>query len=122
MDKSKQNRSRRLAAHARVRRTVGGTPERPRLAVYKSARHIYAQVIDDEAGHTLAQASSVDGDLKKKVSGKAPKEAARLIGEMVAERAKKQGIEKVVFDRGGYLYHGRVKELAEGARDKGLSF
>lgn len=122
MSKAKQNLKRRLAAHARVRWSVSGTPERPRLAVFKSARHIYAQVIDDEAGHTLAQANSAEAELRKKVSDKGPKETARLIGEVVAERARERGIDKVVFDRGGYLYHGRVRELAEGARDKGLSF
>ena len=105
----------RLRRHHRVRKRVTGTQERPRLAVFRSNRHIYAQVIDDTAGATLAAASSmklsVDGDKKS---------AARKVGEMVAEAAKQKGVSKVVFDRGGNRYHGRVKEVAEGARAAGL--
>ena len=122
MDKSRKNRSRRLAAHARVRRTVGGTPERPRLAVYKSARHIYAQVIDDEAGHTLAAASDLEETTRGKVNGKHKSDVAKLVGELVGQRAKEHGITQVVFDRGGHQFHGRVKSVAEGAREAGLTF
>ena len=114
---------RRQRAHARLRNRIQGTSERPRLAVFKSLRYIYAQVIDDSSGRTLAQASSSDPEIKKALKGSTGNlEAARRVGESVAERAKEQGVEKVVFDRGGAIYHGKVKALAEGARDKGLVF
>lgn len=123
MDKAQHKRERRTQAHARIRSRVSGTAERPRLAVYKSGRYIYAQLVDDGVGHTLVQASSFEPDVRKKVEGGAKsRAAARTVGEIVAQRAKEQGIEQVVFDRGGYRYHGRVKELAEGARSKGLQF
>lgn len=123
MNKTEQKRTRRHRAHRRVRSRVTGTAERPRLAVYKSSRFLYAQVIDDSAGRTLTQASSSEADMRAKLSGGLDsKEAARMVGETVAERAKELGIERVVFDRGGYVYHGRVKELAEGARANGLEF
>jgi large subunit ribosomal protein L18 len=123
MDKAKSKQVRRQRAHQRIRAKVRGTAERPRMSVYKSARYIYAQLIDDENGHTLAQASSREAEIAKKAEGKsATKGAARLVGETVAERAKQGGIAKVVFDRGGYVYHGKVKEVAEGARAKGLEF
>lgn len=116
-------RMRRLRAHARLRKRIQGSSERPRLAVFKSLRYIYAQVIDDSSGRTVAQASSADPEIKKGLKGSAGNaEAARRVGESVAERAKAQGVEKVVFDRGGAIYHGKVKALAEGARDKGLVF
>ncbi len=100
-----------------------GSSERPRLSVYKSLRFIYAQVIDDDKGVTLAQANSSDASVREQVKGStASKAAAKLVGELVAERAKEQGVEKVVFDRGGYIYHGRVQALAEGARGKGFNF
>jgi len=105
--------------HKRIRSRVSGTQERPRLAVFRSVKHIYAQVIDDQQGHTLVAAGSTEKDLKGKggnVGG------AKLIGKTVAERAKEKGITKVVFDRGGYLYHGRVKALADAAREAGLEF
>jgi large subunit ribosomal protein L18 len=102
-------RERRERAHLRVRKRVRGSAERPRLSIYKSLRYIYAQVIDDDRGVTLAAANS----------GKA---AAKLVGELVAQRAKDKGVDKVVFDRGGYVYHGRVQELADAAREKGLQF
>lgn len=105
--------------HARVRKTVVGTPERPRLAVSRSNKHIIAQVIDDHAGRTIAAASTV-ADLKNDKSAK--KDAATKIGELVAERAQAAGVTAVVFDRGGFLYHGRVAALADGARKKGLKF
>jgi large subunit ribosomal protein L18 len=103
--------------HSRVRKKVVGTPERPRLAVFRSHRHIYAQVIDDFAGRTLAAASSL-----KDANGGKPKEAAKKVGLAVAERAKRAGISRVSFDRGGFQYHGRVQALAEGAREGGLEF
>ena len=110
----------RLRIHTRIRRKVKGTPERPRLAVFRSVKHIYAQVIDDTAGHTVAAASS-----SEKTSGKGSggnMSGAKAIGKLVAERAKDKGIKAVVFDRGGYHYHGRVKALAEAAREAGLEF
>jgi large subunit ribosomal protein L18 len=123
MDKSKEKRERRERAHLRIRQKVRGTAERPRLSVFKSGRYIYAQLINDDAGHTLAQASSREPGIAKKAEGSAKtRSAAKLVGEAVAERARERGVGKVVFDRGGYLYHGRVKELAEGARGKGLEF
>jgi len=119
----KAKRSRRAKAHLRVRKRVAGSAERPRLAVYKSLRFIYAQVIDDERGVTLAQANSADASVREAVGAStASKAAAKLVGELVAARAKEQGVEKVVFDRGGYIYHGRVQALAEAAREKGLQF
>lgn len=119
----KAKRERRERAHLRVRKRVRGTPERPRLSVYKSLRYIYAQVIDDERGTTLAQANSADPEVKGQLGGAtAGKAAAKLVGELVAARAKERGVEKVVFDRGGYIYHGRVQALADGAREKGLQF
>ena len=109
----------RQKRHGRVRNKISGTPQRPRLNVFRSARHIYAQVIDDVAGKTLASASS----LEKGFDGAgANKDAAKKVGLKIAEAAKAKGIEEVVFDRGGYLFHGRVKELAEGAREGGLRF
>ncbi|HKJ26066.1 MAG TPA: 50S ribosomal protein L18 [Anaerolineales bacterium] len=112
----------RIRRHKRVRKHIHGTPERPRLCVYRSLTEIYAQVIDDEAGSTLVSASSVDKDLRGEMNGKTKTEQARLVGEAVAERAKDAGVTKVVFDRGGFQYIGRVKALADGARDKGLEF
>ena len=112
-------RSQRIKRHNRVRGKVSGTAERPRLSVFRSEKHIYAQIIDDVAGKTLVSASSVEKDFEGSGSNK---EAARKVGKTVAERAVKAGIEEVVFDRGGYIYHGRVQELAEGAREGGLKF
>ena len=109
----------RLHRHVRVRGKISGTPERPRLNVFRSLSNIYAQVIDDLSGKTLAAASSVEKGFDGKGGNK---EAAQKVGEMLAERAVKKGITEVVFDRGGYIYHGRVKELAEGARKGGLKF
>ncbi|MGY4632558.1 50S ribosomal protein L18 [Thermostichus sp. OS-CIW-29] len=110
--------------HRRIRRKVFGTAERPRLAVFRSHRHIYAQVIDDVAQHTLASASTLDTELREKFkeTGTATQEAAALVGRSVAERALQMGISRVVFDRGGKLYHGRVQALAEAAREAGLQF
>ncbi|MDX2098771.1 MAG: 50S ribosomal protein L18 [Leptolyngbyaceae cyanobacterium bins.59] len=108
--------------HTRIRRSVQGTPERPRLAVFRSNQHIYAQVIDDTAQHTLASASTLDPELKENLSSGANCDASAQVGKLVAQRLLKQGIQKVVFDRGGNLYHGRVKALAEAAREAGLDF
>ena len=112
----------RKKRHDRTRRHILGTAERPRLNVYRSLNHIYAQVIDDEVGHTLAAASTLDAEVKAQLEGKNKKEAANLVGEIVARRALDKGVKEVVFDRGGYLYTGRVAEVAEGARKAGLEF
>ena len=112
----------RLARHDRVRKNLNGTSEKPRLCVYRSHRNIEAQVIDDTTGNTLAAASSLDKEIKEKAAYGGNKEAAKLVGELVAKKAKEKGIEEVCFDRGGNLYHGRVKELADGAREAGLKF
>jgi large subunit ribosomal protein L18 len=118
----------RLRIHYRIRRRVKGTPERPRLAVFRSVKHIYAQVIDDSKGHTMVAASSNEkspaaakGGVKKNASG-GNVAGAKSVGKLIAERAKDKGISSVVFDRGGYLYHGRVKALADAAREAGLEF
>ena len=112
----------RVRKHTRVRKKVVGTAERPRLNVYRSLSNIYAQVIDDTAGKTLVSASTNDSDLKGKVAFGGNKEAAKQIGAIIAKKALDSGIKQVVFDRGGYIYHGRVKELAEAAREAGLDF
>ncbi len=112
----------RKRRHRRVRKKVHGTPERPRLNVFRSLNHIYAQIIDDEAGVTLVAASTIDRELRPKMQGLTKTEQARLVGLTVAQRALAKGITKVVFDRGGYKYIGRVKALAEGAREGGLEF
>ncbi len=110
----------RLARHARVRKKVSGTSSIPRLCVYRSLKNIYAQIIDDTTGNTLVSASSLDAELKANYGGN--KDAAKAVGEAVAKKAVEKGIKTVVFDRGGYVYHGRVAELAEGARQGGLEF
>jgi large subunit ribosomal protein L18 len=116
-------RAARERRHRRVRRRVSGTPERPRLNVFRSAMHIYAQIIDDTRGHTLASASTLDPEVKAQLSNGLKKvDEARIVGRILAQRALAQGIRKVVFDRGGYKYHGRVKALADGAREGGLEF
>jgi large subunit ribosomal protein L18 len=112
----------RQRRHARVRKNLSGTPVRPRLNVYRSDAEIYAQVIDDEAGKTLVSASSIDHELRAKMGGLKKSEQARMVGKALAERAKARGIAQVVFDRGGYRYIGRVKALADGAREGGLEF
>jgi large subunit ribosomal protein L18 len=118
-----RKRERRARAHQRVRMRVRGTAERPRLSIYKSLKYFYAQLIDDDRGVTLAQASSSDPEVRQRITGSASnKDAAKVVGEIVAERARAKGIEKVVFDRGGYVYHGNVKILADAAREKGLQF
>jgi large subunit ribosomal protein L18 len=107
---------------ARIRKKIAGTPERPRLAVFRSQSHIYAQVIDDDAGRTLCQASSVDQELRAKAKRGSNLASAQAVGKLVAERARQKGVTAVVFDRGGFLYHGRVKALADAAREAGLKF
>jgi large subunit ribosomal protein L18 len=114
--------SHRRQLHRRVRRHVGGTQERPRLAVFRSLRQVYAQVIDDQAGRTLVSASSLDAEFQKQMKTGGNLAAAKLVGKLVGERARAAGISKVVFDRGGYKYHGRVKALADSAREAGLEF
>lgn len=121
--KIQAKRMRRTRAHHRVRNNLSGTDARPRLAVYKSLRYIYAQVIDDQQGATLASASSAESDLRSGLEGSTGGvEAATAVGKLVAERAKEKGIEQVVFDRGGFIYHGKVKAVADAAREAGLSF
>ena len=122
MAKKNSKNDRRLARHARVRKDVFGTPERPRLCVYRSLKNISAQVIDDVNGKTLVAASSLDKELKAELAYGGNKDAAKAVGAAVAKKALAAGIETVCFDRGGYLYHGRVKELADGAREAGLKF
>ena len=112
----------RIRRHARVRKRVSGTGERPRLTVFRSLSHIYAQVIDDVTRQTLAAASDIEAGLKDKVTGKKKADVATLVGELVAQRAKEKGVSKVVFDRGGFPFHGRIKALAEAARAGGLDF
>lgn len=118
----KDRRERRGRRHTRVRKKVHGSAERPRLCVYRSLHHIYAQVVDDDTGRTLASVSSVSPGFRKEQSYGGNRAAAKLVGKLIAERSIEQGIRKVVFDRGGYLYHGRVKDLAEAAREGGLKF
>jgi large subunit ribosomal protein L18 len=118
--KAQDRRRARLRRHRRVRKRVVGVASQPRLAVFRSARHIYAQVVDDTSGRTLAAASTLDGSLR---GGNGPKrEQAKRVGALLAERAKAAGVARVTFDRGGYAYHGRVASLADGAREGGLEF
>jgi len=119
--KSDKNAARKKR-HARVRRTVTGTASRPRLNVFRSSKHIYAQLIDDVAGTTIVSASSLDKEVSEVVSNGGNVDAAQKVGQLVAKRAKEKGYESVVFDRGGYLYHGRIKALADAAREEGLQF
>ena len=120
---AKNNRTEaRIHRHRRVRKFICGTEARPRLSVFRSLAEIYAQVIDDDAAVTLVSASSIDHELREKLTGLKKAEQARLVGELVANRAKEKGITKVVFDRGGFRYSGRVKALAEAAREAGLEF
>jgi len=117
------NRAReRSRIHTRIRRKIAGNAQRPRLCVYRSLNHIYAQIVDDSHGRTLVAASTVEKSVRGDSRGLGSVAAAKLVGKSIAERAKSKGIETVVFDRGGYLYHGRVKALAEAAREHGLKF
>lgn len=122
MKQEADRRKARLRRHEHIRKTVSGTPERPRLNVFRSLTHIYAQVIDDTVGCTLVAASTVDRDIRDALMDLPKAEQARIVGKTLAERALAKGIKSVVFDRGGYKYHGRVKALAEAARETGLDF
>ena len=117
---NKNKRDVRQAVHKRIRRKILGTSERPRLAVYRSLNHIYAQIIDDSKGETIAAAATTESEFRGKSGGNI--EAAKAIGKLIACRAKEKGISRVVFDRGGYIYHGRVLTLAQAAREEGLEF
>ncbi|MGG1313142.1 50S ribosomal protein L18 [Cohnella laeviribosi] len=112
----------RLKRHLRVRKKISGTAERPRLSVFRSSKHIYAQLIDDVKGVTLASASTLDKELASQIKNGGNVESAAKVGELIAKRAKEKGYERVVFDRGGYLYHGRIQALADAAREAGLKF
>ena len=119
----KYNRNKsRNKRHRIIRKNIQGTPDRPRLNVFRSSKHIYAQIIDDTQMKTITSSSTIDKEVAGELEGLTKKEAAELVGKDIAEKAKKEGIEKVVFDRGGYLYHGRIKALADGARENGLKF
>ena len=120
----KTRREKKIIRHKRIRKKVFGTAERPRMAFYKSLNNLYVQIVDDEIGHTLVSASTIDKDFGEKYGfrGGKNKEIARKLGEFIAEKALAKGIEKVVFDRGGFIHHGKVKEFAEAAREKGLKF
>jgi large subunit ribosomal protein L18 len=122
MRKARNSKNRRMMRHARVRRNLRGSSERPRLAVFRSLNHVYAQVIDDDNRTTLAAASSLDGPVKEQKNGNNKADVSKLVGTLVAQRAKEKGINSVVFDRGGYKYHGRIKSLADAARKEGLVF
>ena len=122
MAKNKTRSAARIRRHARVRKFVGGIPDRPRLNVFRSITGIYAQIIDDQAGHTLVSASTLDAELRSKMKGLNKSEQAKLVGQAVAERAIEKGVSSVIFDRGGFRYMGRVKALADGAREAGLQF
>ncbi|HZX21616.1 MAG TPA: 50S ribosomal protein L18 [Clostridia bacterium] len=122
MFKKESKNSRRLSRHKRARNKIMGTPQRPRLNVYRSLTNIYAQLIDDMAGTTLVAASSLEKDIKDQTKSTGNIESAKLVGQLVAKKALGKGIEEVTFDRGGNIYHGRIKALAEGAREAGLKF
>jgi len=122
MDAAKKKRVARQRRHRRLRKKLSGTAERPRLNVYRSLIHVYGQVIDDTTGNTLVSASTVDCEVRPLVQGKEKVEQARIVGQVLARRAQAKGIRSVVFDRGGWAYHGRVQALAEGARKEGLEF
>jgi large subunit ribosomal protein L18 len=122
MKKRDKKRLARERRHRRVRKKISGTPERPRLNVFRSLNHIYAQIIDDEQGATLASASTIDKEIRPDTQGLSKIEQAKLVGQVLARRALERGVKRVTLDRGGYLYHGRVKALAEGSRESGLEF
>ena len=122
MPKEGTSRIRRIARHQRVRKNVNGSSERPRMSVYRSLNHTYAQVIDDKEGVTLVSASSLEMSVKNNLTDKSKKEIASLVGSLIAERAMDNGLKEGIFDRGGYKYHGRVKAVAEAARKGGLTF
>ena len=120
--KAKSARAKRVIRHIRVRRKVYGAPERPRMAVFRSSNHISVQIINDEIGHTVAAASDMDAEIRSECQGKPKTEVAKLVGALAASRGKTAGVTQVVFDRGGYAYHGRVEALADAAREGGLTF
>ncbi|MDR3231891.1 MAG: 50S ribosomal protein L18 [Synergistaceae bacterium] len=120
--KKKSRNDMRVVRHERLRRTLSGTAASPRMAVYHSLQHIYVQIIDDDKGHTLVSASTVEKAVRDVVKGTCNMESAKVIGKLAAERAKAKGIESVVFDRGGHMYHGKIKALADAAREAGLRF
>jgi large subunit ribosomal protein L18 len=122
MDVARERLEARRARHQRVRKVVAGTADRPRLAVFRSSKHIYAQIVDDTSGRSLAAVSTLTKGVRDEVLKKKKSEAARVVGKKIAEAAKEKGITTVRFDRGGFLYHGRIKEVAEGAREGGLEF
>jgi len=122
MYKKSDRNADRVIRHARVRKKISGTPDMPRLCVYRSLNNIYAQLIDDSKGVTLAAASTLEKDVMERIKDATKRDAAKIVGQAIAERATKAGIKKVVFDRGGYIYTGRVAELAAGAREAGLEF
>ena len=117
-----EKKDKRLRRRIRIRKKIRGTPDRPRLTVYRSLKYVYAQIIDDESGHTIAAASSVEKELRDSLKSTKDLEAAKLVGKLVAKRAMEKGISEVVFDRNGYKYHGRIKALADAAREEGLKF
>ena len=121
-DRIKLKRQARIHRHARIRAIISGTGNRPRLSVFRSLNHIYAQIIDDSKGHTLVSVSTLEKEVRNTVNGKKKAERAELIGDLIAKRAMEKGIKSIVFDRGGYNYHGRIKALAEAARKAGLEF
>lgn len=122
MAASKDRRAMSVLRHKRLRRTVSGTALRPRLAVFRSSRHIYAQIIDDDCGRTLAAVNTAQAEVKAQMEGKTPTEVAQIVGKIIGEKALAAGMKSVVFDRGGFKYHGRVKMLADAAREAGLQF
>jgi large subunit ribosomal protein L18 len=122
MPKLKSSKSRRVMRHIRVRKKIEGTTERPRLAIFRSLKHVYVQVIDDTRQATIASASSLESEIRANVDGKEKMDVSKLVGSLIARRAKEHGVETVVFDRGGYKYHGRVQALADAAREGGLKF
>lgn len=121
ISKADKNQLRKVR-HLRLRKKASGTAERPRLNVFRSLRHLHVQIIDDSCGHTMLAVSTLDSEVKEKAADMTKKEAAKLVGRVIGERAAKLGINKVVFDRGGYIYHGRIQEVASGAREAGLDF
>jgi len=122
MLKHRDRNEARQRRHVRIRRAVRGTPDRPRLSVFRSLAQIYVQVVDDSAGRTLAAASSIDPEVRAQADAVTKAEAGKIVGKLIARRAQERGVSQVVFDRGGYLYHGRVKAVADGAREGGLKF
>jgi large subunit ribosomal protein L18 len=122
MARPKTGRVRRITRHVRVRRRVSGSAERPRLCVFRSLNHVYAQVVDDAKGVTLAAASSLDPEIREQRDGKPKSQISTLVGKLIAQRAKEKGVSTVVFDRGGHKFHGRTKALADAAREGGLVF